>query len=138
MPIMTNEKALILAFMMAGLAAASYHYGYRGIAIVALFAVAAFAIWPIRLKWGFAGREQWQEIRLRGRTYFVLTRGVWFAGVLVSWTLATQYVADSHLPNRWFRELLCYLGLGCIYGLILWRSRERKHSQQEGIFSDAR
>ena len=35
---MTNKNALTLALVLAGLAAASYRYGYKGTAIVAIMA----------------------------------------------------------------------------------------------------
>jgi hypothetical protein len=128
---MTNNNALSLALVMAGLAAASYRFGYtgKGIAIVAITAACVFAVWPIRLKWGLAGKEQWREIRLKGRTHFVITHGVAFCGVLAVWTMATDYVAFSHLPKYWGWQLFALLSAGCLGGLWDWRTRERKYSE---------
>ena len=133
---MTNKTALPLALVMAGLAAISYRYGYKGTAIVAIMAACVFAIWPNRLKWGAAGRQQWREIRLRGRIHFVITRGVLPCAVLAVWSIAPSYVADSHLPKYWAWLLLCLLCSGCIGGLWEWRTRERKYSEPEQSHSE--
>jgi len=113
---MTNKNALTLALVMAGLAAASYRYGYKGTAIVAIMAGCVFALWPIRLKWGLAGREQWREIRPKGRAHFVIAHGVAFCGVLAVWTIAPSYVADNHLPPYWAWLLFSFLCVGCLGG----------------------
>lgn len=126
-----NRNALTLALAMAGLAAASYRYGYKGTAIVAIMAGCVFALWPIRLKRGRAGREQWREIRPKGRAHFVITHGVAFCGVLAVWTIAPSYVADNHLPTYWAWLLLSELCVGCIGGLWEWGALERKYSEQK-------
>ena len=86
---MTNKNALTLALVMTGLAAASYRFGFKGkgVAIVAIMVACVCAVWPIRLKRGSAGKEQWREIRPKGRTHFVITHGVAFCGVLAVWTI---------------------------------------------------
>jgi drug/metabolite transporter (DMT)-like permease len=128
---MTNNKALALALGMAGLAAASYRFGYKGkgVAIVAIMAACVFAVWPIRLKSGLAGKEQWREIRPKGRTHFVITYGVAFCGVFAVWIMAPSYVAYSHLPKYWAWQLFSLLCAGCLGGLWEWRARERKYSE---------
>jgi hypothetical protein len=128
---MTNNNALALALGMAGLAAASYRFGDtgKGVAIVAIMAACVFAVWPMRLKRGLVGREQWREIRPKGRTHFVITHGVAFCGVLAVWTMATDYVAYSHLPKYWAWQLFALLCAGCLGGLWEWRSCERKYSE---------
>lgn len=126
---MTNNKALTLALVMAGLAAVFYRYGYRGTAIVAVMATCVLAAWPIRLRWGPAGKEQWREIRLRGRAYFVITHGVGLFAVVGAWSIAPFYLAYEHLPNNWARQLFTLLCVGCIYGLLEWRAKERKYSE---------
>jgi hypothetical protein len=128
---MTNNNALTLALGMAGLAAASYRFGDtgKGVAYVAIIAACVFAVWPIRLKWGLAGKEQWREIRPKGRTHFVITHGVAFCGVLAVWSMATDYVAYSHLSKYWAWQLFSLLCVGCLGGLWEWRTRERKYSE---------
>jgi drug/metabolite transporter (DMT)-like permease len=126
---MTNKNALTLALVLAGLAAASYRYGYKGTAIVAIMAACVFAFWSIRLKRGLAGREQWREVRPKGRTHFVLTYGVAWCGVFAVWITAPSYIANNHLPEHWAWLLSSLLCGGCLGGLWEWRSRERKYSE---------
>lgn len=128
---MTNNNALALALGMAGLAAASYRFGYKGkgVAIVAIMAACVFALWAICLKRGRAGKEQWKEIRTKGRTHFVITHGVAFCGILAVWTMAPSYVAFSHLPQYWAWQLFSLLCVGFLGGLWEWRARERKYSE---------
>src|SRR5258706_13177793 len=97
---MTNNNALALALGMAGLAAASYRFGDtgKGVAIVAIMAACGFAVWPIRLKRGLAGRGQWREIWPKGRNHFVIKHGVALCGVLAVWTMAPGYVFETHCP----------------------------------------
>jgi hypothetical protein len=128
---MTNNNALALALGMAVLAAASYRFGYtgKGVAIVAITAACVFAVWPIRLKRGRAGKEQWKEIRPKGKTHFVITYGVAFCGVFAVWIIAPDYVAYSHLPKYWAWQLFSLLCVGILGGLWEWRARERKYSE---------
>ena len=128
---MTNKRALTLALMMAGVAVAAYRYRYKGTAIVGIMAACILAAWPTRLKWGAAGRVQWQEIRPKGRTHFVITHGVLYSGVLAVWIIVPSYVADNHPPKYWAWLLPCLLCSGCIGGLWEWRARERRYSGQE-------
>jgi drug/metabolite transporter (DMT)-like permease len=129
---MTNKNAFTLALVMAGLAATSYHYGHKGTAIVAIMVACVFAAWPIRLKRGLAGREQWREIRPKGTTHFVITYGVAACGLFAVWIMAVSYVADNHLPKFWAWQLFLFLCAGCLGGLWEWRARERKYSEQKG------
>jgi peptidoglycan biosynthesis protein MviN/MurJ (putative lipid II flippase) len=128
---MTNKNALALALGMAVLAAASYRFGYtgKGVAIVAITAACVFAVWPIRLKRGRTGKEQWKEIRTKGKTHFVITHGVAFCVVLAVWTIAPSYVADNHLPPYWAWLLFSLLCVGVLGGLWEWRAGERKYSE---------
>jgi hypothetical protein len=126
---MTNNNALTLALVMAGLAAASYRFGYKGVAIVAIMAACVFAVWPIRLKWGLAGKDQWRGIRPKGRTHFVITHGVAFGGVVAVWMMAPSYVIDNRLPKYWGWQLVSLLCVGCLGGLWEWGARERKYSE---------
>ena len=126
---MTNTNALTFALVTAGLAATSYRFGYKGAAIVAIMTACVFAVWPIRLKWGLAGREQWREIRPKGRTHFVITHGVAFSGVVAVWMMAPSYVVDNHLPKHWAWQLFSLLCAGCLGGLWEWRAREQKYSE---------
>jgi hypothetical protein len=128
---MTYKTALTLALLMGGVAVATYRYGHKGTAIVAIMAACMFAAWPIRLKWGDAGREQWRDIRLKGRTRFVITHGVLFSGFLAVWIIAPSYVADNHLPRYWAWIMPCLLCSGCLGGLWEWRARERGYLEQE-------
>ncbi len=128
---MTNKRGFTLALVMAGLALAAYRYGYKGTAIVAVMAACVFVIWPIRLRWGSAGKEQWQEIRLRGKTHFVITHGVLFSAVLAVWIIAPSYFVDSHFPKYSVWLLSCLLCSGFVGGLWEWRTRERKYSERE-------
>ncbi len=126
---MTNNSALGLGLGMAGLAAASYRFGYKGVAISAIMAACVFAGWTIRLKRGMGGKEQWREIRPKGRTHFVITHGVAFCGIFAVWIMAPDYVAYSHLPKYWAWQLFSLLCVGFLGGLWEWRARERKYSE---------
>jgi len=126
---MTDKNALTLALVMSGLAAATYRYGYKGTAIVAIMATCVFAASPTRLKWGLAGREQWREIRPKGRTHFVITHSLALSGVFAVWIIAPSYVAFNHLPKYWAWQLFSLLCAGCLGGLCEWRALERKYSE---------
>ena len=126
---MTNKQALLLALVAAGLAAVLCRYEYAGIAFVAATVSCFLAVWPIRLKWGLAGQEQWKRIRVRGRTHFVVTHGVAVFACLGVWEIAVNYI----FYKRWglmawrLSFLLC---VGLAYGIWQWRSHERNYSEQ--------
>ncbi len=126
---MTNSSALTLALVLSASAATSYRFGYKGTAIAAIMAACVFAVWPIRLKRGLAGREQWGKIRTKGRVHFVITHSVTFCAVFAVWLMAPSYVVDNHLPRYWALQLASLLCVGCVGGLWEWRTRERKYSE---------
>ncbi|HVM92969.1 MAG TPA: hypothetical protein VMT67_09175 [Terriglobales bacterium] len=125
---MTNNNALALAVISTGLAAISYRFGYKGTVVVAIMTACVFAVWPIRLKWGLAGKEQWKQIRPKGRMHFVVVYSVGFCSVFAVWLIAPSYVIDNHLPKHWVWQLFSLLVVGYLAGLWEWRARERKYS----------
>ena len=129
---MTTKQALPLAVLSVIGAVVCARYHYPGLAIIAVTATVVLVVWPICLRYGEAGREQWKTLRQEGALRFVLLRGVLFMGCLLpAWSASLDYFSAGHLElMRSLRMVVAGVLLGSLACLWEWRARERKYSQK--------
>ncbi len=126
---MSNKTALSLAVAAFLLMTVCQVYVSSGTAILMLWVGIVLAMWPLRLRRGTAGREQWSVVRTKGRSHFVLTYGIGFAAMLLSLHFGTSYLAFHRFEvTRFIYESLLCLILSGVLALWLWRDGERKGS----------
>ncbi len=126
---MGNKTALSLAVAAFLLMIVCQVFVSSGTAIVMLWVGILLAVWPLRLRRGTAGREQWSVIRTKGKVHFVLTYGIGFAVMLLGLHFGTNYLAFHRFVVTLFiyESLLCF-SLGGVLAFWLWRDGERKGS----------
>lgn len=92
----------------------------------------------------FRTKKSWEKIRAKGKTYFVLSRGLfWGFMSLVLITIAAivsrpspkwspQYFENLFSPQSLFLlilAILLLLGASCFWQLYLWHLNEKIHSE---------
>ena len=128
---MNSDKSRIWAFALiaACSAVASYLYGQNGIALALVWVACVLGLWPIRIKWGAGGREQWEMIFLKGKAYFLLVHFLPLFGILLVLTEATGYMDGHRIDNLLTWRLPVLFCVASTYGVWQWHSLKRKYSR---------
>jgi hypothetical protein len=130
-----SARALCLAVLMfvATLVLRRHHNDTAiGFSITAVMAMWLFLVWPIRLKWGQAGVEQWRSIRQRGRTYFVVTHGTWWFLFFMFFRASMDFASAQQIQFKLFwLQLLAGIIVGPLAHIWEWRRRERRFLESQ-------
>ncbi|MGQ8366194.1 hypothetical protein [Glaciecola sp. 1036] len=78
--------------------------------------------------------EKWEQTRAKGKTRFVIMKGVigWGVTTAILWSIIMAFVAPT--DNLWLRPLLALvlfpLG-GIAFGHFAWQSAEKKYAKSK-------